>query len=377
MAILARLKAGKQASYYGVLRVRILDRYLLKEWFGFFNAIFAVLLLFALCQKWVSLLSKAVAGELSLQVVSMILLLTIPELLTLLLPFSLFLSLLFLMGRISVDNERIAMHTLGLTPFHLLKVILFPASVVAAVLCGLTLFGMPRIQHFKEEYIASAGQAMMWQNRVAGRFHVTPDGNTVFYAEKHNEQEKVEEGIYIFEAPKGLPAVGNPWEVVSAKAGYWSYQNEQSPYLILETGWRYEGVPGNADYVRLHFDRFGRKIAIAPIAVPELRRTRLTKNLIDSHDLGDTAELQYRLSLPLAALLLAMLAVPLGATQPRQGKFARLLPGILIFLFYLNLLSVGRRYVESGAIPYWVGLGAVHLLVILSIVTLWRRQFAR
>jgi len=357
--------------------VRILDRYLLRELAGFFATTFIVLLLFALSQKWVGLLSKAVSGELSLDVVSMTVLLSSPELFTILIPFSLFLSVLFLIGRLCADNERVVMHALGITPFHLLKVIVIPALVLSLFLAGLTLYGLPRIQEYKEKYILEQGQNMLWQNRVAGRFHVTPDGKTVFYAETHNADEALEEGVFIFEAPKGMPTKGNPWEVITAKVGYWSYQNEQSPYLILETGWRYEGIPGHADYVRLRFARFGRKIAISPIEVPELRRTRRTSTLWHSYEKGDIAELEYRTSLPLTVLLLALLAVPLGVIQPRQGKFARLLPGMIVFLLYMNALSVCRRYVENETLSAYVGLWWVHAVVLAGVVLTWRRQFLR
>ena len=62
----------------------------------------------------------------------------------------------------------------------------------------------------------------------------------------------------------------------------------------------------------------------------------------------DVAEFQWRLSTPLSALLLALLAIPLSRSKPRQGRYARMLAALVIYAVYFNLLDVGRTWVELG-----------------------------
>src|SRR3989338_5806884 len=47
-----------------------------------------------------------------------------------------------------------------------------------------------------------------------------------------------------------------------------------------------------------------------------------------------SAELEWRLSLPLTCLLLTILGLWLGEVPPRHGRYARLFPGILVLIIY-------------------------------------------
>jgi len=82
------------------------------------------------------------------------------------------------------------------------------------------------------------------------------------------------------------------------------------------------------------------------------------------------AELQWRLSLPLTAILLAALAVPLSRTTPRQGQYAKIFSGILIYLIYTNLLNIAKKWVDRGDLSpsvgvWWVHLGLVAIILVL------------
>jgi lipopolysaccharide export system permease protein len=70
----------------------------------------------------------------------------------------------------------------------------------------------------------------------------------------------------------------------------------------------------------------------------------------------DRAEFQWRLSTMVSTILLALLAVPLGRSRPRQGRFARLTLAVLIYAVYFNALGIGRTWVEQGTADnlWWV-----------------------
>jgi lipopolysaccharide export system permease protein len=101
-----------------------------------------------------------------------------------------------------------------------------------------------------------------------------------------------------------------------------------------------------------------------------------TFDLRDSGGTEDLAEFQWRMSTPLSALLLTLLAIPLSRSKPRQGRYARILAAIVIYAVYFNLLDVGRTWVESGTSPgiWWVPM-LLGLLVLVLYVP-WLR-FAR
>ena len=82
------------------------------------------------------------------------------------------------------------------------------------------------------------------------------------------------------------------------------------------------------------------------------------------------AEVQWRISIPLAALLLALLAVPLSYTSPREGRFGKIAIAILIYIPYANFLVLARKWIANGTIPPWVGLWPVHIAVAILIAYL-------
>ncbi|MCG8433646.1 MAG: LptF/LptG family permease, partial [Gammaproteobacteria bacterium] len=99
-----------------------------------------------------------------------------------------------------------------------------------------------------------------------------------------------------------------------------------------------------------------------------------TRELLGSKDLRDVAELQWRLSSPLLALILTLLAVPLARANPREGRYGKFITAVLVYVVYSNLLGVAQVWIERAAIPPWIGLWFVHLLVIAVAAALLLKQ---
>ena len=73
------------------------------------------------------------------------------------------------------------------------------------------------------------------------------------------------------------------------------------------------------------------------------------------------------MSLPLSALLLAVLAVPLARTSPRSGKYGKLFTAVLIYFIYSNFTSVAQKAVERGELDPAIGVWPVHAALTLVI----------
>ena len=82
-------------------------------------------------------------------------------------------------------------------------------------------------------------------------------------------------------------------------------------------------------------------------------------------ELEHVAEMQWRIGVPLATIILGILAVPLSKTQPRAGRYGRLAIGLLVFIIYLNMLSASKAWIEQGSVSPTVGLWWVHGVVLL------------
>ena len=104
--------------------------------------------------------------------------------------------------------------------------------------------------------------------------------------------------------------------------------------------------------------------ALSAPSVEDEPSTRTTAELLGSRDIPALAELQWRLSTPIAAILLTILAVPLAKANPRQGRYSKLLVAVLAYVFYVNLLGAARVWLEQGRTPPVFGLWWVHVLVL-------------
>lgn len=82
----------------------------------------------------------------------------------------------------------------------------------------------------------------------------------------------------------------------------------------------------------------------------------------------------WRISLPLAALNLALLAIPLGAVNPRLGRSGDLVLAGLIGLLYMNTMNLVRGWISSDKIDMMAGMILLHGTVFLLCVYLFRKR---
>ena len=60
--------------------------------------------------------------------------------------------------------------------------------------------------------------------------------------------------------------------------------------------------------------------------------------------------------------------MPLSRSRPREGRYARLGVGLLVYIIYANMLNIARSMVARDEVPQWLGMWWVH--VILGLVGL-------
>jgi len=137
---------------------------------------------------------------------------------------------------------------------------------------------------------------------------------------------------------------------IFAKAGQLSTDKDGNRVLILEHGSRYTGEPGSGAFEVAEFEHYTLKISdTEKIVRPELdSETRPTLQLLGSSNPADRAELAWRLSLPLCALILAVLAIPLSYFNPRAGHAYNLVFALGAYLVYQNLMWLLRDAIGSG-----------------------------
>ncbi len=341
--------------------LRVIDRYLLKEVTLNWLAVTLVLWVIVLSNKLAGFLGEAAAGKLPGTVIFTLLGLKSVDYLVVLLPLTLYLGVLLALGRLYKDSEMAALGACGVGPARIYRPLLGFAAIVAVGIAALSLFVAPRTATLGYEVRARAEMIADLSAVNAGRFQESGSGNMVFYAERVSADHQYLERVFVRSDQKGVPTLLTAQRAhteVDAASG--------DRFLVLEDGYRYQGQPGDAAYRVLKFKRHGVRLDTMEVLSPRMKNNATpTARLWASAEPRDVAELQWRLSLPLAALSLVLMAVPLSRTTPRQGRFGRLFGAVLIFIVYYNLLGTAQVWVEKGVLGALPGLWWVHALPVL------------
>jgi lipopolysaccharide export system permease protein len=101
-----------------------------------------------------------------------------------------------------------------------------------------------------------------------------------------------------------------------------------------------------------------------------------TANLIAERDARSLGELVGRIGMPLAGVLLALMAIPLSFVNPRAGRANNMLFALLTYLIYSNAISVCQAWVAQGRLSFVIGLLLPHLLVLALLALMFYRRLA-
>jgi lipopolysaccharide export system permease protein len=137
--------------------------------------------------------------------------------------------------------------------------------------------------------------------------------------------------------------------------------------LSLYDGSRYEGLPRRLDYMITDYEEYEALIGQREVTKKGRDWDDLpTLTLINNPDKKAQAELQWRLSLIVCIPLLTLIVIPLSAVNPRQGRFAKMGPAILIYMTYFLALSASKSGLEGGGLPVLIGMWPVNLSLLFA-----------
>ena len=347
--------------------MNLISRYIFREVLVSTFIVVAILLLIFMSNQFAETLGDAASDALPREAVLRVFSLQFVQTLALLAPVSLLLGILLAMARLNRDSEMTALAACGIGPQRLLGPVATLGMLAAAAVGWLALFAAPRAASEVETIRFQAQAEMELGALTPGRFTSVDGGETVVYAVSADGDTLY--GVFIERELDGRMVV------VVAEEGRRSTNPETGASMLrLFNGKRYVGKPGEAQFSVEEFEEHGIPIRFETAELEEVVEARSTASLLASSDGESRAELAFRISVPVSILALALLAVPLGRSSPREGKYARFGMGILIYIIYANLLSIARVWIEKDAVPQWLGLWWVHGALVLVAVVMLARQ---
>jgi len=340
-----------------------------------FVALFAVLITVVL----IRLLGQAAGGSVPVGAVLALIGFNSLSELPIVLTLTMFLSVLLSLSRGYRDSEMVVWFASGLPLTAWIGPVLRFTLPLTLLIAGMTLFLGPWANLKSFEYRVKLESRDDTQRVAPGVFRESSGAQRVFFVEIEADEDGKVRNVFVSEEKDGKLSV------VVASKGSVRTDKEGSRHVILEQGRRYDGTPGTPEYRIMTFDSYQIRVESGKRVESSLRmHSRSTFELLqrlDSHSLG---ELSLRISTPLAALLLALLAIPLSFVNPRAGRASNLLLSILVYLIYINATLVCKSWVSYGKLSFVSGLLLPHLVALalltsffyrrLTVTPFWRRR---
>lgn len=336
----------------------ILDRYLLRETAASALAVTLVLLAIMLSARFAKFLGAVATGELPRDLLAQVVALSSLQYLVLLLPAGLLLAVMLTLGRLYKDSEVAAMMGCGVSLGGLYRPFLWLSALMALITAWLAFEGGPWAGRQVDFMFKDARRLVQYTPFEPGRFKELGGGRAVFYTEQMNPEGTQLTTVFArIQEPDGQ-------SVVIASEGRQQLDTTTGERRVtLYGGWRYAGEPGQAVFDVVQFEEFETRITPPPfVYLSGKRKLMETRALMDSSDPEDQAELAWRIAAPVSVFVLGLLAVPLAYLRPRQGRYGKLVLGIVLYLVYSNLLGLGQAWIAKGQVPAVVGLWWVHAL---------------
>lgn len=353
----------------------IIFRYLLAEVFKSQLAVFVILMTIILSQRFVKILADASEGEVPGQLVMSIVALKLPQLAVIILPLSAFIGILVAYGRIYADSEMTVLHATGVSEWYVTRITLVLSLLLAIAAGGVTLFLSPWATEREYQVLEKADASAGLMSVVPGRFQHTSNEKAVIFVHDVGRGSEAGRLGRVFVA-QSSDDDANSLAVVYAQSGIVREDATGAQSLQLDAGRRYAGTVSSPAFEITEFEQYQIQIREQEV---EQRRRKLGSVpssellLLDSNEA--VAEWHWRIAIPLSIPLLTLIAVPLSRVNPRQGKFGRLLPALLLYLGYYSLLIIARSALEDGKIPAQLGMWWLHgTALLLGVVLIMRSR---
>jgi lipopolysaccharide export system permease protein len=349
----------------------IIFRYLSKDVLVSTFAVSFVLLLIILSGRFVGYLADAAAGKYAIDALFTMVGYRMPGFLQIILPLGFYIAILLAYGRLYMESEMVVLFACGMSQRQLVAITLIPAFMIAVLVALFSFWLSPLGAELNAKILDEQRNRSEFDSLNAGRFQTLGQGQTMVYVDELTNNRKRLEHVFI--ARDGADKFNRM--IAVAKNGE-QIQNVEygQRYLMLHEGHRYEGRPGTPEFRVTQFSTYGQYMPSFVVSSDYTNETdaKSTRDLFSSDNRALRTALQWRISLPVLVFVATLLAVPLSKTNPRQGRYLKMLPAVLVFVFYFTFLSSVRGAMESGKWPIYPGLWAVHFAFLLLALLLYK-----
>lgn len=331
--------------------------------------VFLVLLGITITTQLVRFLGQAASGAITSTGVVALLGFTLVSYLPVLLSLTLFIAVLMTLTRSYRDSEMVVWFSCGVSLTQWVRPVLTFALPLVFTIALLSLALSPWAVSKAEEFRRLMDSRDDVSAVSPGVFRESRQAERVYFVEEVSGKENLVANVFVSATQHQKTGI------MVADRGFQETMPNGDRFLVLLNGRRYEGEAGTAEYRISEFERYAMRIEVSETAVrAPTTKTTPTHELLRSRTPHNLAELSWRVGLPLSALILSLLAIPLSFVNPRAGRSMNLVLALLIYMVYSNLLSIVQASIAQSRLDLATGLWGVHALMSALLLVLFYRR---
>ena len=346
--------------------MRILTRYILKEIFSYALLGLLVFTFTIFIRELGTLLELVVRHNVPLRDMATLFLLPMPKILMMTIPMAVLVGTLIGLSRMAADGEVIAARASGIGLGAFVRPVMLLAVTGWAVTLWMSLSLAPQAAR-KMNHMESGLEASQVPYEIQPRVFIERFPNLLLYLEDVTGSRSSWRGVFIADLTEH-----NQAKVTLAESGVLVNEAARNRFVLhLEQGTTHDYDPQRPEEYSIgSFTDTERPIDIDPGGTaserstpPYLTVSQLWQNIHQPRDRRPAlVELHYRLALPVAAIVLALVGIPLGISTRKGGKSVGLMLSILLVFVYYILMAFGRSFAIQGRVSPLVGFWLANVL---------------
>ena len=337
--------------------MRILNKYLLKEVLSSSIAVFVVLMIILSSNTMLRLIEEASVGDFPTYLLMPAILIKVSQYSIHIIPISLFFGIIISLGKFYNNNEMAVISSSGQSPLDIVKIlsnVIIPASLIVAIF---SLYITPSATSYRYQLEHRLSNEERIEEIKEGRFITSQSGKATFFVEDiiNNELSNI-----FFSSDNELTT-----SVENSETASYYFDKDDRKHIMLKEGIINEITSANGLETRVtkyneHVIQLRQGI---PLYKNKISAGKPTIDLFFSDKTTDHAELQSRLLLPIASLILGFIAIPLSYSSPKKGRYSKIFLGAVIYFIYFISMAIAKKIYLLAYIPSFFGLWWIHILV--------------
>ena len=333
------------------------------------SGVFVILVGIIIAQRAGNLIRLAAKGILPNDAINTLLGFSLISYMPMILSLSLFLAVLLTLTRWHRDSEMVVWFSAGLGLKSWVKPILAFAIPVIVFISLLSFLVMPWAIEKIDDYKQQLKSRDDLSSISPGVFKESNSGERIYFIESFDELGNVVKNIFVQSTQHQKTGVTVASEGSREKA------DNGDNFLVMKKGRRYEGKPNSAEISTTEFERYSIRVETNEVARDaDVANVKSTQSLLSAASGSDKAELQWRLAIPVSAIILVLLAIPLSFVDPRAGRSLNLAFALLIYIIYNNILSIFQAWISQGRLSANIGLWPVHAFFVVLVFYMFYRR---